>query len=267
MPKKISELLDFKGKTVVVTGGAMGIGYGIVKRFAEAGANIVIADINEEVGGKKAEEIKKEYNAETLFVKTDVSSEEEVKNLVQKTIESFGQIDIFINNAGIFPSALVLEMALDFWEKVQAVNLRGTFLGCREAAKAMIKKGGGNIINIASVDALHPSMLGLAAYDASKHGVWGFTKNFALEMAKQGIRVNAIAPGGVATEGVAAMSGGAVKSDLNQEEMIKAFAAKIPLGRFAEPDEIAKVALFLASDAASYMTGEIVVVDGGTLLA
>lgn len=266
MPKKVSELLDFKEKTAVVTGGAMGIGYGIVKRFAEAGANVVIADINEEVGGKKVEEIKKEYNTQALFVKTDVSSEEEVKNLVQKTIENFGQIDVFINNAGIFPSSLVLEMTLDFWEKVQAVNLRGTFLGCREAAKVMKEKGG-NIINIASVDALHPSMPGLAAYDASKHGVWGFTKNFALEVAKQGIRVNAIAPGGVATEGVAAMSGGAVKSGLNQEEMIKAFTAKIPLGRFAQPDEIATVALFLASEASSYMTGEIVVVDGGTLLA
>ncbi len=245
----------------------MGIGYGIVKRFAEAGANTVIADINEKIGSKKAQEIKKEYNTQALFVKTDVSSEGEVKNLVQKTIESFGQIDVFINNAGIFPSAPVMAMTQDFWEKVQAVNLRGTFLGCREAAKIMLEKGGGNIINIASVDALHPSMLGLAAYDASKHGVWGFTKNFALEMAKQGIRVNAIAPGGVATEGVAAMSGGSVKSGLNQEEMIKAFTAKIPLGRFAEPDEIAKVALFLASDASSYMTGEIVVVDGGTLLA
>lgn len=267
MPKKVNELLDFKGKVVVITGGAMGIGYGIVKRFAEAGANIVIADINAEIGAEKAEEIKKEYNTQALFVKTDVSSEAEVKNLIQKTVESFGQIDIFINNAGIFPSALVLEMTQDFWEKVQAVNLRGTFLCCREAAKVMLEKGGGNIINIASVDALHPSTLGLAAYDASKHGVWGFTKNFALEVAKQGIRVNAIAPGGVATEGVAAMSGGTVKSSLNQEEMIKAFTAKIPLGRFAQPDEIATVALFLASEASSYMTGEIVVVDGGTLLA
>lgn len=267
MPKKINELFNFSGKTVIVTGGAMGIGYGIVKRFAEAGANTVIADINEEAGEKKAEEIKKEYDTQSLFIKTDVSSEKDVINLIQKTVENFNQIDVFINNAGIFPSSLVLETTLDFWEKVQAVNLRGTFLCCREAAKVMIKNGSGNIINVASIDALHPSMLGLAAYDASKHGMWGFTKNFALEVAKQEIRVNAIAPGGVATEGVEVMTGGAVKSGIDRKEMTKEFTAKIPLGRFAEPDEIATVALFLASDASSYMTGEIIVVDGGTLLS
>lgn len=265
--KKIDELFNFSGKTVVVTGGAMGIGYGIVKRFAEAGANTVIADISEGVGERKTEEIRKAYNTQSLFIKTDVSSEENVANLVQKTVEKFGRVDVFINNAGIFPSSPVLETTLDFWEKIQAVNLRGTFLCCREAAKIMIKSGGGNIINIASIDALHPSMTGLAAYDASKHGVWGFTKNFALEVAKQGIRVNAIAPGGVATEGVEAMTGGAVKAGAGQKEMIKEFTAKIPLGRFAQPDEIATVALFLASDASSYMTGEMIVVDGGTLLS
>lgn len=265
--KKVDELFDFSGKTVVVTGGAMGIGYGIVKRFAEAGANTVIADINEEVGERKTEEIRKVYNTQSLFIRTDVSSEENVANLVQKTVKKFNRIDVFINNAGIFPASPVLEMALDFWEKIQAVNLRGVFLCCREAAKIMIKNGGGNIINIASIDALHPSMVGLAAYDASKHGVWGFTKNFALEVAKQGIRVNAIAPGGVATEGVEAMTGGAVKAGAGQKEMIKEFAAKIPLGRFAQPDEIATVALFLASDTSSYMTGEMIVVDGGTLLS
>jgi 2-dehydro-3-deoxy-D-gluconate 5-dehydrogenase len=264
--KKISELFDFKEKIVVVTGGAMGIGYGIVRRFAEAGADTVIADISEGIGQKKAEEIEKEYNTKSSFVKTDVSSEENMTELVQKAIEKFGKIDVFVNNAGIFPSSNVLEMTLDFWEKIQAVNLRGVFLGCREAAKVMAENKRGIIVNVASIDALHPSMTGLAAYDASKHGVWGFTKNFALEAAKLGIRVNAIAPGGVATEGVQAMSAGAANAGTNQEEMIKQFTAKIPLGRYAKPDEIATVALFLASDASSYMTGEMVVVDGGTLL-
>ena len=128
----------------------------------------------------------------------------------------------------------------------------------------MVKVGSGNIINIASIDALHPSLPGLASYDASKHGVWGFTKNFALEVAKRGVRVNAIAPGGISTEGGKKMNEG--EGGTNQEEMIKQFTQKIPLGRFGEPDEIALAVLFLASPASSYMTGAMIVVDGGFLL-
>jgi 2-deoxy-D-gluconate 3-dehydrogenase len=262
--KKIGELFDFTGKTVVVTGGANGIGYGIAKRFAEAGANVVISDINEEVGPGKAEALASEYGTKTLFVKTDVSSEKDVQALVAQTKEAFGSLDVMINNAGIFPTSTVLSMEVGFWDEVQAVNGRGVFLGCREAAKAMVEQGSGAIINIASIDALHPSMVGLAAYDNSKHGVWGFTKNLALELAPHKIRVNAIAPGGVATEGVAAMSaGGATVSD----EQMKAFLSAIPMGRYAEPDEMATVALFLASDAASYLTGSMIVADGGSLIA
>ena len=261
MPEKsISELFNLRGKTAVVTGGAMGIGYGIAKRLKEAGANLVIADIAEAEGLKKTKALGK--NA--IFVKTDVSSEKDVKNLINQTKKKFASLDIFVNNAGIFPSCSVLEMGLELWEKIQHVNLRGVFLCCREAGQVMVKQGSGNIINIASIDALHPSMVGLASYDASKHGVWGFTKNFALEVAKKGIRVNAIAPGGISTEGVAAMSkGGGPK----QAEMIKQFTAKIPLGRFGEPDDIATVTLFLASEASAYMTGAMIVVDGGVLLS
>jgi len=260
--KTIPQLFDFSGKTAVVTGGAMGIGFGIVKRMAEAGASVVIADLAEKEGLQKVEELKAQ-NYQAIFVKTDVSSEADMKNLVEKAVAEFGSLDIMVNNAGIYPSKQVLEMDVALWDKVQSINLRGVFLGCRESAKAMIQKNGGVIINIASIDALHPSMQGLAAYDASKHGVWGFTKNFALEVAKQGIRVNAIAPGGVATEGVAKSQGG----DKMSEETIKQFAASVPMGKFGEPDNIATVALFLASDASSYMTGSIVVVDGGALLS
>jgi 2-deoxy-D-gluconate 3-dehydrogenase len=264
MPKKsISELFNLSGQTAVVTGGAMGIGYGIVKRLFEAGANIVIADIDKKIGEEKVKELNEKGKNKVIFIKTDVSSEKDVKNLVVKTVKEFGKLDIFVNNAGIFPNKLVLDMGLSLWEKIQGINLRGVFLCCREAGKVMAKSEGGNIVNIASIDALHPSMSGLASYDASKHGVWGFTKNFALEVAKKGIRVNAIAPGGISTEGVQKMNGG---GGANQAEMIKQFTQKIPLGRFGEPDEIALAVLFLASDASSYMTGEIIVVDGGFLL-
>ena len=262
----IAQLFNLAGKVAIVTGGSMGIGYGIVRRLVEAGAKTVIADIAVKEGEAKAKGFQQQGKAVT-FIKTDVSAERDVKNLIAKTVKQYGRLDILVNNAGIFPTKPVLEMDLKFWEKIQAVNLRSVFLGCREAARAMAKNPGGVIINVASIDALHPSMVGLAAYDASKHGVWGFTKNFALEVAKQSIRVNAIAPGGISTEGVEAMTEGAVKTGATMNESIKAFTAKIPLGRFGEPDEIATVALFLASDASAYMTGEIVVVDGGVLLA
>jgi len=264
MPNKtIGELFNLSGKTAVVTGGAMGIGYGIVRRLCEAGANIVIADINKKVGEEKARELSGKKN-KVIFIKTDVSSEKDVENLISKTVKEFGGLNIFVNNAGIFPNKLILDMDLALWEKIQAINLRGVFLCCREAGRVMVKVGSGNIINIASIDALHPSTPGLASYDASKHGVWGFTKNFALEVAKRGVRVNAIAPGGISTEGVKKMNEG--EGGTNQEEMIKQFTQKIPLGRFGEPDEIALAVLFLASPASSYMTGAMIVVDGGFLL-
>ncbi len=260
--QSISKLYDFSDKTVVVTGGAMGIGYAMVERFHEAGANVVVADVDEKTGQPKVDQL----GDKALFVKTDVSQEEEVNNLIKQAVNRFSTIDIFINNAGIFPNIPVMQMTLDEWEKIQHVNLRSVYLCSKAAAAVMLKQGHGGIINIASIDALHPSQIGLAAYDASKHGVWGFTKNFALEVAKQGIRVNAIAPGGISTEGVAAMSQGNTPEGVNQEAMIKQFTAKIPLGRFGEPDEMATIALFLASDASSYMTGSMIVADGGVLL-
>jgi 2-deoxy-D-gluconate 3-dehydrogenase len=263
--KAISELFNLSGRTAIVTGGAMGIGYAIVKRLLEAGAKVMIADTAEDVAGANIEELKKQ-NYQVGFVKTDVSQEKDVKHLVEKTVKTFGGLDIMVNNAGIFPTKSVLDMDLEFWEKTQAVNMRGVFLGCREAAKVMTERGRGVIINIASIDALHPSMTGLAAYDASKHGVWGFTKNLALEVGKKGIRVNAIAPGGIATEGLANMSP-ASSAAAQTTDAIKDFTAKIPLGRMGEPDEMALLALFLASDASSYMTGSLVVADGGALLA
>jgi 2-deoxy-D-gluconate 3-dehydrogenase len=257
--RSIHEIYDLNNKTAIVTGGAMGIGFGIVKRLLEAGANVVIADMNEQIGSQKA----KELGEKTVFIKTDVSSEQDVKNLISQTLAQFGSIDILVNNAGIYPQKKVLEMDVAFWDKIQAVNERSVFLCCREAAKVMMEMGvKGSIINIGSIDSLHPSMVGLAAYDTSKHGVWGFSKNFALEVANSGIRINVIAPGGIATEGVAASMGGSDQMKASVGE----FASRVPLGRMGEPDDIATAALFLASDASSYMTGSIMVVDGGVLL-
>ena len=261
--KQLNELLNLHARAAIVTGGAKGIGHGIAYRLAEAGAKVLIADMDEETAHHAAQELKnKGWIAEA--VRTDVSSEEDVRGMIAVCQEKFGRLDILVNNAGIYPPAPVAQMSPEQFDKVMHVNLRSVFLTTKYAAEVMKEQGGGKIINVTSIDALHPSMVGLAHYDASKHGEWGFTKNSALELAEHNIYVNAIAPGGIATPGVSAMSQGASAEQM--AESTKAFMAKIPMHRMGEPDEIGKVALFLASDMSSYMTGEQIVVDGGALL-
>lgn len=263
--KPINNLINLGGKAAIVTGGAKGIGYGIAYRLAEAGAAVLIADMDEEAAYKAAKELD-DKGWKTASIKTDVSNEDDVKAMVARCQKEFGSVDILVNDAGIYPPSPISSMTKDDFEKVIHVNLLGAFLTTKYVAEAMKASGkGGRIINVTSIDAIHPSMVGLAAYDASKHGMWGFTKNAALELAEHNIWVNAIAPGGITTPGVAAMSQGASAEQM--AESTKAFMAKIPMHRMGEPDEIGKVALFLASDMASYMTGSQIVVDGGALLS
>ncbi|HBV33610.1 TPA: SDR family oxidoreductase [Patescibacteria group bacterium] len=260
----ISQLINLKNKIAIVTGGAMGIGFGIVSRLVEAGANVVIADLD----AKAAQEAALKFGASALGVAVDVSSDEQVDNLVAEAVKKFGGIDILVNNAGIYPNEPVMKMPTKDFDKVIAVNLRGAYLCTKKVAEVMIKQGrGGRIINITSIDALHPSMVGLAHYDASKHGLWGFTKNIALELAPHKIWVNAIAPGGITTPGVQKLQSKAVPAGADMEKVLAAFLAKIPMGRMGEPDDIGRVVLFLASDLSSYITGTQLVVDGGVLLS
>lgn len=257
-------LLNLSGKTAIVTGGSLGIGYGISYRLAEAGANVVITSRNIEEVNKAVEELKQK-GFKAAGVKTDVSLEEDVKNLVIETIKTFGSVDILINNAGMFPFAPLATLTSELFDKVIATNLRGVFLTTKYISEQMIKQGkGGKIINITSIDAIHPSMAGLAHYDASKHGVWGFTKNVALELAKDKIWVNAVAPGGIMTQGVATMQaqGKPVIVERNPEPP----KMEVAMGRMGVPDDIGKAVLFLASEMSSYMTGSQIVVDGGYLL-
>lgn len=263
-----SNLLDLSGKVAIVTGGAVGIGLGIVNRLAEAGASVMIADRSPEDSQKAVSDLtNKGYKVKATT--TDVSSEDDVKRLTLETVQAFGAIDILVNNAGIYPNIPLSKMTSEDFEKVINVNLEGVFLTTKYVSEQMIKQGkGGKIINVSSIDALHPSMIGLAAYDASKHGLWGFTKNTALELAQHKIWVNAIAPGGIVTPGVAKMQSSApAASGVDPKAMIEAFMAKIPMHRMGEPDDIGKVALFLASEMSSYMTGSQIVVDGGVLLS
>lgn len=268
MTMAINQLLDLNGKSAIVTGGAKGIGYGISCRLAEAGAKVLIADLDEAAAQKTAQEFTiKGWTATAL--KIDVSSEEDVKNMINTCQSQFGSLDILVNNAGIYPSEPIAQMSKQDFDKVLNVNLDSVFLTTKYGAQVMKQQAsGGKIINVSSIDALHPSMIGLAHYDASKHGLWGFTKNAALEFAPHKIWINAIAPGGIQTPGVAAMqSGTQAPNSVDQQQMIEAFLSKIPMHRMGEPDEIGKVALFLASDMSSYMTGEQIVVDGGALLS
>lgn len=263
-----NSLLNLSGKTAIVTGGALGIGLGITSRLAEAGALVMIADLSEEDSAKAVNDLSaKGYKIKAC--KTDVSKEEDVKNLVEQTVKEFGSVDILVNNAGIYPNIPVAKMTFADFDKILAVNLEGVFLTTKYCSEAMIAQGkGGKIINVTSIDALHPSMVGLSAYDASKHGLWGFTKNSALELSQHKIWVNAIAPGGIATPGVAKLQAAVPATPgVDMTKMIEAFMAKIPMHKMGEPDDIGKVALFLASDMSSYMTGSQIVVDGGALLS
>lgn len=262
----VNKLLDLTGKTAIVTGGALGIGLGIVIRLAEAGANVVIANRTAEEGEKAAADLSAK-GLKVKAIKTDVSIEEDVKNLVKETVAAFGRVDILVNNAGIYPCIPCMKMSTEDFDKVIAVNLKGVFLTTKYVSEQMIVQGkGGKIINVTSIDAIHPSMVGLAAYDASKHGVWGFTKNTALELSQHKIWVNAIAPGGISTPGTAKMQGGNQPQGVDMAKQMKAFLSQIPMHRMGEADDIGKVTLFLASDMSSYMTGSQIVVDGGYLL-
>ena len=252
--------MDLSGKTAIVTGGAMGIGFGIAYRLAEAGANVVIADINEKTAEDSVKSLM-EKGWKAASVKTDVSAEDSVKNMVAFSVKKYGSVDILVNNAGIYPEISVMDLKVGDFDRIISINLKSVFLCIQSVASEMIKQGkGGKIINITSIDALHPSSVGLATYDASKHGVWGFTKNVALELASYKIQVNAVAPGSINTPGTKAGEG-------DVSDATKAFRQKIPMKRMGEPDDIGKAVFFLASDLSSYMTGSQVVVDGGFLLA
>lgn len=249
MPKL---LLDFTGKTVLITGGATGIGRATAVAFGQQGAKVVIGDVADAAG--KTVNLIKEAGGEATFVKTDVTNAESVQNLVKTTVETYGSLDVAFNNAGVLPpTASLAEQTEQDWDTTIAVDLKGVFLALKYEIAYMVENGGGSIINTASVAGVvaDPDM---APYVAAKHGVVGLSKAAALEYAHKGIRVNALAPGLVAT----AMT----KAWMDDPAIAKALFANNPMGRPAEPEEIAGTVLFLASDLASYSTGGVFMADG-----
>jgi NAD(P)-dependent dehydrogenase (short-subunit alcohol dehydrogenase family) len=261
----LKDLINLGGKGAIVTGGASGIGLAISRRLAEAGAAVILADINVEEAKKETGALRSQgYKAQ--FLKCDVTKEADVKDMIADAVRKLDGIDILVNNAGIYPRIPLDEMNSQDFESVISVNLTGTFLCSRYAAREMIsQQKGGCIINIASIEALHPSSTGMSAYDASKGGVLMLTKSLARELGKHDIRVNAIAPGAIKTQGVLSHIG--ISADRAQLKELKSFLSRIALGRMGDADDIARVVLFLASDLAGYITGDFIVVDGGYLVS
>jgi len=264
----LSQLTDLTGKSAVVTGGATGLGYAITLRLAQAGAFVFIADIDpaaaeEAVNGLKG------YGYKAACAKCDVTREDEVRDMVEVAARETGGVDILVNNAGIYPRIPLTQMTAKDFERVLSVNMTGTFLCSRYVCQKMMEqKKGGSIINIASIEALHPAAAEMTAYDASKGGVLMLTKSMARELGRQNIRVNAIAPGGIKTKGMQNVIGiTSAEQKKAQFKELKRFMSRMALGRLGAADEVAKVALFLASEMSSYMTGSLVVVDGGYLIS
>jgi 2-dehydro-3-deoxy-D-gluconate 5-dehydrogenase len=254
------------GRRAIVTGAAMGIGRGIADLLHRAGADVLLTDVDAAALAAAAAAVPDGPGRVATLV-CDIGADGAGDALSAACVDHFGGLDVLVNNAGIYPQVPVLQMSPEVLDHVYRVNLRGLILASKSAATRMIAQGtGGRIVNIASIDALRPSMVGLAAYDASKGGVLMFTKNLALELAPHGITVNAIAPGGITTEGTRRPLAGSGLSAERQAAVMREFAARVPLGRLGDPADIAAATVFLASPAAGYVTGSILVVDGGALL-
>lgn len=256
----ISDLISLQGRRAVVTGGSMGIGYAIARRLAEAGASVLVGDIGD--AEKPAEAIAAEFDATVIGCPLDVSDAASIAACARRARDDLGGLDIWVNNAGIYPSKPFLELTDQDWDRVLDVNLRGTFIGAREAARSMIEVGhGGVIINLASTAGFKAGGPGVAHYVSSKHAVIGLTKSLAVELGPHDIRVLAIAPTLIKTPGIDA--GEAAFRAAGLGDLLDSYGQRLPLRRVGVSDDVARVALFCASDLALFMTGSTLLVDGG----
>jgi NAD(P)-dependent dehydrogenase (short-subunit alcohol dehydrogenase family) len=248
------------GKVAIVTGGGSGIGLVTSHLFAAEGARVVVADVRSDQAASVAAAITADGGAATS-IGVDVTNEDEVASMVDHAVESHGGLHVLVNNAGIFPDddGGVLDTPASTWDLVMDVNLKGVWLGCRAAVPAMLASGGGSIVNVASFVAFVGAATAQVAYTASKGGVLSFTRELAVEYARQGIRANSLCPGPIETPLLAEL--------LSDPARRQRRLTHIPIGRFGQPEEIAKAALFLASDDASFVTGSSMVVDGGITAA
>lgn len=244
--------VELTGRMALVTGGGRGIGRALALALVEAGADVAVADVDLPAAEAVVAEIAASGHR-GLAVETDVTSMPAVEAMVQTIVETLGGLHILVNNAGIFPITPVARITEEEWDRVMAINLKGVFLCSQAALGPMRQAGGGRIINVASVSGL-VGAVGLAHYAASKAGVIGFTKSLAREVAPMGITVNAIAPGIIETE---------TASHTFPEGALQAYQAQVPLRRLGRPEDLTALVVFLASSAASYVTGQVYAVDGG----
>jgi NAD(P)-dependent dehydrogenase (short-subunit alcohol dehydrogenase family) len=248
--------MKLAGQVAIITGGGSGQGRATALLFAQEGAKVVVGDINATGAEETARLINRNEGGQAVAVKVDITKADEVRNLVDAAVSRYGRLDILINNAGATLFKDIIETTEEDWDRIVDTNLKGVFLGCKYAIPAMRKSGGGSIVNIASVAGL----IGMPqhfAYCAAKAGVIHLTKSLALDHGQENIRINCICPGGVRTP----MLGEVI--DINDPAQIERIARQHALGRIAEPEEIARVSLFLCSKDASFMTGAAVTVDGG----
>lgn len=242
-------------KVALITGGTRGIGKAIAIKFAKQGYNLVINYVSDKTDVKELEEEFKQYNSETLFIKTDVSKFDDCEKMVKDAIEKFGHIDVLVNNAGITKDNLILRMSVEDFEKVIDINLKGTFNVTKNVVPYMMKKRIGKIINLASVVGVSGNA-GQCNYAASKAGIIGFTKSIAKELASRNILANCVAPGFIDTDMTSVLTD-AVKESINTQ---------IPLKRMGSSEEIANTVYFLAGEENTYITGQVINVDGGMLM-
>ncbi len=242
-------------KVAIVTGSARGIGFEIARVMCEDGYAVMLSDVNEE-GLQKAKEELGSKGYKVGICKADVSSAEDADRLVSETIKELGRIDVLVNNAGITRDGLLMRMSEDQWDLVLKINLKGTFLMSKAVVRPMLKQKGGSVINIASVIGLMGNA-GQANYAASKAGIIGFTKSFAKEFGRKGIRSNAIAPGFIKSD----------MTDVLTDNVKDQMLAQIPMNTFGNPRDVANAVSFLASNKASYITGQVLTVDGGMVMA
>ncbi len=242
---------DLSGQVAIVTGGARGLGRAIAETLSACGAKVALVDVSAEALAETVAAIRQGGGTAEAFV-GDVTDSQRVNQVVEEVIARLGSLEILVNNAGITRDSLVIRMKDDQWDAVLGINLRGTFLFTRAAARPMLKGKRGRIINIASVSGLMGNP-GQANYSASKAGVIGLTRTVARELASRGITVNAVAPGFIATEMAAKLG----------EDVLEQVKSQTPLGRLGDPQDVADAVLFLASEAASFITGHVLVVDGG----
>lgn len=242
------------GKTAIVTGAGQGIGRVTALRFAREGARVAVVELVEETGRAVAEEIA-DLGGKAIFVKTDVSQRDQTQKMAETVHGHFGRIDVLLNNAGILRDAQLHKMTEQDFDAVVAVNLKGTFNCTQAMAPIMIEQGSGRIINVSSVVGLYGNF-GQTNYVATKAGVIGMTKVWARELGRKGICVNAVAPGFISTEMVQQMP----------EKIVEQMVSRVPLGRLGDPEEVASVYVFLASDEAGYINGTVISVDGGVVV-